>query len=151
MFQREVAWIFIRPVKDESTTEVQEVRAVPGRGLEGDHYYEKPDERKYAQEATLIESETIEAVRRECGIELSPGASRRNIVTRGVALNHLVDREFQIGEVRMIGTELCEPCAYLEEFTQKKGVMKALLHRGGLRARIMTEGIIHVGDAVQYE
>jgi len=74
-------------------------------------------------------------------------AARRNVVTRGVPLNHLVGREFQIGAVRLRGTRLCEPCAYLEGLTLP-GVLAGLIHRGGLRAEIVTGGTIRVEDAI---
>src|SRR3954462_6357786 len=84
--------------------EVAEARAVAGKGLEGDRYftrsgtYSKP-QRDPGTEATLIESEALEALKPDYGIELAPGASRRNIMTRGIALNDLVGREFIIGAV----------------------------------------------------
>jgi MOSC domain-containing protein YiiM len=95
----------------------------------------------------LIEIEAIEALKREKDITLVPAASRRNLVTRGVPLNHLVGREFRVGPVRLLGTRLCEPCAYLEGLTQK-GVLAGLIHRGGLRADIVAGGTIRVGDLV---
>lgn len=130
---------------------VETVRAVAGRGLEGDRYLEqsgtfsgnpRPD-----QEVTLIESEVLDALLREAGIGLAPGASRRNITTRGVSLNDLVDKEFLVGGARLRGIRLCEPCAHLEKLTQV-GVLKALVHRGGLRAQILTDGVIQVGDSI---
>ena len=84
----------------------------------------------------------------QLGIKLSAADTRRNIATSGVPLNHLVDREFFVGKVLMCGTRLCEPCKYLEELTQP-GVMSGLIHRGGLRAQILSEGVIHVGDTVR--
>lgn len=132
---------------------VKQVRAVPGRGLEGDRYFRQtgtysnkpgPD-----REVTLIESEAIEALERDHQIELEPGESRRNIVTRGVPLNHLVGREFKVGGATLRGLRLCEPCSHLEGLTQR-GVMSGLIHRGGLRAQIMTEGMVRVGDAVEW-
>ena len=81
------------------------------------------------------------------GVELAAGDARRNIVTRGVALNHLVGKEFTVGNVRIRGIRLCEPCDHLERLTGKP-VLKGLLHRGGLRAQILTEGTIHAGDEV---
>ena len=68
-------------------------------------------------------------------------------MTRGVPLNHLVGKEFQVGEVRLVGIRLCEPCQYLENLTTK-GVLTGLIHRGGLRANIVTGGTIRTGDAV---
>jgi MOSC domain-containing protein YiiM len=133
--------------------QVPEARAVAGKGLEGDRYfsghgtYSKP---KYdpGAEATLIESEALEALKRDYGIELAPGASRRNIMTRGVSLNHLVGREFAIGAVRFRGIRLCEPCAYLQKLTEP-GVMRGLVHRGGLNAEILADGVIRAGDAIE--
>ena len=100
-----------------------------------------------SREVTLIEIEAIEALEREKNIAIAPGAARRNVVTRGVPLNHLVGREFQVGSVRLRGTRLCEPCAYLEGLTQK-GVLAGLIHRGGLRAEIVTAGTIRVEDII---
>lgn len=124
--------------------------AIPGVGLEGDRYalkqgtFFKPEP---ACELTLIEAEAIEALRRDYNIELAPGEARRNIVTRGVGLNHLVGKEFRVGTVLVRGIRLCEPCEHLEKLSGKQ-LIKGLRHRGGLRAQILTEGIIHVGDAV---
>jgi MOSC domain-containing protein YiiM len=95
----------------------------------------------------LIEIEAIEALRRDYDIDIAPGLSRRNIVTRGVALNHLVEREFTVGEVILRGTRLCEPCSHLERLT-RRGVLRGLIHRGGLRAEIVSGGMIQIGDGI---
>jgi MOSC domain-containing protein YiiM len=97
---------------------------------------------------TLVEEEAIEAVRRDYGIELAPGATRRNVVTRGIALNHLVGRTFRVGEVEVIGLRLAEPCTHLEALTTN-GVRRAFVHRGGLRVEVATGGRIRVGDPVR--
>jgi hypothetical protein len=136
-------------------------RAVPGKGLEGDRYFAgrgfySPRPSVGGRELTLIEVEAVEALFRgivnaegeTLGIKLSPMETRRNIATVGVPLNHLVDREFWVGEVLLRGTRLCEPCKHLEGLTQK-GVFAGLVHRGGLRAQILTEGIIRVGDIIR--
>ena len=131
-----------------------EVRAVAGKGLEGDRYFSQTgtysNQPGSGRDVTLIEIEAIEALKRDYGIELNPGESRRNIVTRGVPLNHLVGREFKIGEVTLRGTRLCEPCSHLQKLTQQ-GVMRGLVHRGGLRAEIVTSGMLQVGDAIKSE
>jgi MOSC domain-containing protein YiiM len=82
------------------------------------------------------------------GIKVTAAETRRNIATTGVPLNHLVDREFSVGEVRLRGTRLCEPCKYLEGLT-RPGVMGGLVHRGGVRAQILNEGVIRVGDVIR--
>jgi len=107
------------------------------------------------REITLIEVESVEALHRgvvnadgqTLGTKLPPAETRRNIATSGVPLNHLVDQEFWVGEVLLRGTRFCEPCRHPEDLTQK-GVLAGLIHRGGLRARILTEGPIRVGDVI---
>lgn len=154
MSQGEVIGIFIGSKPGERLHSVESVKAVPAKGLEGDRYfgkrgtYLKRPGVMDSQEATLIESESIEALRRELGLDFAVGESRRNIVTRGVALNHLVGKEFTIGDVRFKGIRLCEPCGHLEQITYP-GVLKTLVHRGGLRAQILTEGVVRVGDSVK--
>jgi MOSC domain-containing protein YiiM len=129
---------------------VDQIEAIPGVGLEGDRYalkqgtFFKPEP---DFELTLIEAEAIEAIRREYDVDLPAGNARRNVVTRGVALNHLVGREFALGGVKIRGIRLCEPCSHLQALTELP-VIKALRHRGGLRAQILTSGVIRVGDAV---
>jgi MOSC domain-containing protein YiiM len=130
---------------------VKRVNAIAARGLEGDRYYnlsgtysKHPGDGRHV---TLIESEALDALRGEYKIELEPGLARRNIVTRAVALNHLVGREFRIGAVILRGTRLCEPCAHLDRLTQS-GTMRGLIHRGGLRAEVIVGGIIGVGDPI---
>jgi len=129
---------------------VDQAEAIPGAGLAGDRYalkvgtFYKPEP---DYELTLIEAESIEALQRDYQIELSAGESRRNIVTRNLPLNHLVGKEFAIGAVRIRGIRLCEPCDHLQKVTGKP-VIKGLLHRGGLRAQILTPGTIRVGDTI---
>jgi len=130
---------------------ITNARAVVGKGLEGDRYFNKAgtysNDPGSGRDITLIEIEAIEALRRDYEIELDPSQARRNIVTQGVALNHLVDREFKIGEVILRGTRLCDPCSHLEKLT-RKGVMRGLIHRGGLRAEIISGGTLRPGDTI---
>lgn len=150
MFTGTIHSIHIAAAAKEPTHAVDHVRAIPGVGLEGDRYalklgtFYNPEP---AYELTLIEAEAIEAIKTEYKVELAPGDARRNLVTRGVPLNHLVGREFRIGDVLIRGIRLCEPCSHLEALTQQP-VMKSLRHRGGLRAQILKEGTIRVGDTV---
>ena len=130
---------------------VDQIRAVPGRGLDGDRYFNNSDAGwadEPDREITLIESEAFEGMKRESGLDLQPSEGRRNIVTRGVPLNHLVGREFDVGEVRLRGMRLCEPCSHLQKISKQPGILGGLIHRGGLRAQILSEGIIKVDDRV---
>ena len=130
---------------------VLEAQAVEGKGLEGDRYAAKLGTYSHdpgsGREVTLIEIEAIEALRRDYQIVLEPGLTRRNIVTRGVYLNHLVGEEFCAGAVVLRGTRLCDPCAHMEKLTVK-GALRGLIHRGGLRAEIVKGGVIRVGDVI---
>ena len=151
MFRGEVVSIHIAAKAGAPIELLQSVEAIAGRGLQGDRYltgtgYWSKDP-GVSRGITLIEIESIEALQREKSIVIEPGAARRNIVTRGVPLNHLVGREFQVGPIRLRGTRLCEPCAYLEGLTTK-GLLTGLLHRAGLRADILSSGKIRIGDPV---
>lgn len=161
MWQGSVVSIHTAKAASAPMESIPAVRAVPGRGLEGDRYFlgtgfYSPKPGPGGREVTLIETEAVEALLggvenaegHRPGIKLSPAETRRNIATVGVPLNHLVDREFRVGPVLMIGTRLCEPCKHLEDLTQR-GAMAGLIHRGGLRARILSEGVIRVGDVVR--
>ena len=150
MWQGKVESIHVADKAQAPTRVVESVSAIPGAGLDGDRYarqqgtFSKPEP---DYELTLIEAEAIEALKRDYNVDLLPGNARRNIVTRRVPLNHLVGREFRIGDVRIRGLRLCEPCSHLESLIGKP-VIKGLRHRGGLRAQILTSGRIHVGDIV---
>ena len=124
---------------------VESVRALAGRGLEGNRYFF--DDAPAGTALTLIAAEAVEAMEREHGISIEPRESRRNVVTRGIDVNALVGKRFRIGDVECEGVELCEPCTTLEGMT-KPGVIKGLVHRGGLNADILSDGAINVGDAV---
>ena len=130
---------------------VPAVRTVPGKGLEGDRYFSGlgtySNQAGSGRDVTLIEIEALEALQRDYQIDLDPGLFRRNIVTRGVPLNHLVGQEFRVGDTILRGTRLCEPCSHMEKLT-RKGVMRGLIHRGGLRAEIVNGGTIRTGDTV---
>ena len=128
------------------------VTAVAGRGLEGDRYFSQTGTHSNlsgtGRPVTLIEIEAIEALAREYDVHLAAGLARRNLVTRGVALNHLVGKTFAVGAVVLRGMRLCEPCIHLEKLTVK-GAARGLIHRGGLRSEIVAGGVIRVGDTIE--
>lgn len=150
----EVLSIHIATAARRATVAVPEAHAVPGKGLEGDRYFNREGtysaKHDASRELTLIEIESIEALERDYGVKIEPGQARRAVVTRGVALNHLVGREFRVGEVRVRGIRLCEPCSHLASLTYDS-VMRGLVHRGGLRAQILSDGIIRTGDTVRID
>ena len=128
------------------------VQAVAGMGLAGDRYFTgqgtfSPQPRKPDFELTLIEQEHLTAFVATTGILFTAHEARRNLVTVGVDLNALVGKEFRVGEVLLKGIRLCEPCNYLAKQTSPE-ILRGLVHKGGLRAQILTNGEIRVGDPV---
>ncbi len=125
--------------------------AIAGRGLRGDRYergagtFSNPNGRGY--DLTLVEAEALEELAAG-GIQLAPAEARRNLVVRGVALDALIGRRFRVGEVECFGQRRCEPCAHLERLT-RPGVLRGLVHRGGLRADVLSGGTIGLGDPVE--
>jgi hypothetical protein len=125
---------------------VASVRALAGEGLEGDRHVLGTGtfpSRLPGSALTLIEAEVCESFTPA----LSPDEHRRNVVTRGIDLNRLVGRDFSIGAVRLRGKRLCEPCSVIQKYASRP-ILRALVHRGGLRADILEGGILQVGDSV---
>lgn len=144
--------LHVAPAGGAPMTTVEQTRAVAGRGLEGDRYFEgvgtfstKPGT---GRDVTMIELEALRALFADHGVELAPADARRNIVTCGVPLNHLVGHEFRVGRALLRGMRFCEPCTYLSGLLGKD-VKTGLIHRGGLRADIVRGGAIRVGDTVR--
>jgi len=135
----------IAPAAEAPMELVDDAQAVAGRGLAGDRYFDHAgtfsNPRSDGHDLTLIEAEVVD----ELG--LPPGEARRNVVTRGIDLNALVGRRFRVGEVECVGRRLCEPCAHLQRLTHP-GILRDLIHRGGLRADVLGDGAIRVGDTV---
>lgn len=153
MWQGVVESLHTVAAKSEPLATLPEVTAVAGKGLEGDRYllgvgtYSKkpgPD-----RQITLFETEVLAALRREYDIRVAPEQTRRNVITRGVPLAHLVGTEFMVGAVRLRGVRPCDPCPYLAKLLDERRLYEALLHRGGLRCEILTSGAIRVGDLVR--
>ena len=140
-----VASLLIAPEAEAPLVAVDDAVALAGRGLEGDRYassrgtFSTPGGRGY--ELTLVEAEVLD----EIGLPWEQ--ARRNVVTRGVALNALVGRRFRVGAVECVGRRLAEPCAHLERLA-RPGLLRPLVHRGGLRADIVVGGVVRVGDEV---
>jgi MOSC domain-containing protein YiiM len=147
MFQGQLLAIFLTARNGAELQSVDQAEAVAGCGLAGDRHFRKDGCSKAEQELTLIESESLEALPRDCGLSLQPHQARRNLLTRGVPLNHLVGREFTVGAVLLRGIRLCEPCAHLEALTVA-GVREHLSHRCGLRAQIVRGGLLRPGDRI---
>jgi len=142
--------IGIAATAEEPMRSVERARAIPGRGLEGDRHadgagtFSKPG--SSGHDLTLIEAEAIAELGAH-GVELEPLAARRNLVVSGIDLDALIGRRFRVGSVECVGARRCEPCAHLERLTAP-GVLRGLVHRGGLRADLLSGGAIAVGDEI---
>ncbi|MBX2848843.1 MAG: MOSC domain-containing protein [Acidiferrobacterales bacterium] len=143
--------IYIYPTAGASALAKDSVEIIAGSGVIGDRYYNtqgtfsKNDGILAKQEITFIESEEIDKFNQENNCQLRYGDLRRNVVTNGVRLNELVDKEFQFGELRFKGIELCEPCAHLAKTVEPK-VLPNMIGKAGLRTQILSTGKLYVGD-----
>lgn len=153
MWRGELVSIHIGPAAAQAMVTLDEVRAVASKGLEGDRYFletgtfsakTSPD-----RQLTLMEAEVFEAIERDMGITLAFAQSRRNLITRGVPLSHLVHQTFRVGSVLLRGRKINEPCAYFENLIGQPGLCQALLHRSGLNAEVLIGGILRVGDRIE--
>lgn len=125
------------------------VEAVQFSGLRGDRYFKPGNLTAGNREAiTLIDTEQIRLCNDQLQSNFSAADFRRNIVTDGIDLNKLVGAEFIVGEARLRGYELCQPCKYLSNMLQVD-LLLAMLDRGGLRAEIVESGTIRVGDKIR--
>jgi MOSC domain-containing protein YiiM len=146
--------IVIAPEAEAELAAVEVARAHAGRGLEGDRYFDGRGTFSNAHgrghDLTLVEAEVLDELSLPAG-RLRAEDARRNVVTRGIDLNALVGKRFRVGDVECFGQRLCEPCAHLERLTAgagRPGTLRALIHKGGLRADVLTDGEIRVGDAI---
>jgi MOSC domain-containing protein YiiM len=142
--------LYIAPKAAGPMIQVAQVRALADRGLEGDRFFreswaaaKRPD-----KAVSLIEEEVLEMAASEYQVRIAGDQTRRNIVTCGVPLIELLDREFMIGNVVMRGIRLFEPCAHLEKVSQIPGIFRALENRSGLKAAILSDGVIRTGDPI---
>lgn len=140
-------WIGVRPKRRETPVSVVEVQAIAGRGLEGDH--RAAGRAGSARQVTVIQAEHLEALAQLLAREqVDPAFIRRNLVISGINVLALKDQVFTIGGVVIEGTGPCEPCSRMEE-NLGRGGYNAMRGHGGITARIVSGGVIRVGDVVR--
>ncbi len=151
--------VYVAPDSGDPMRAVEVVEAVADRGLRGDRYfrerglYDRREELPEGTDVSLIEAEALAAAAEAYDLDLDPAETRRNVLTRGVPLNHLVDREFRVGGATLVGRRLCEPCSYmagLADVEDGETAVAALTHRGGLNADVVASGEIAVDDPVEF-
>ena len=145
--------IYIAPEAGSSLVEVEQIRAVPGKGLEGDRYFKGAGSlSRWAgshREVTLIAAEDLAAISSTLKYTIAAPQTRRNLLTRGVPLQQLIKKEFWVGEVKLKGVRLCQPCKYLARLLEEPDLISSMVHKGGLRASIENEGVIQRGDGIR--
>jgi len=133
--------------KGDAIDEVKSVDAIPGKGLLNDRKYKDNNDKK--NQLTMIQIENINYYNKVTNTSIKPLNFRRNIITEGIELNNLVNKEFLIGSVKVKAHDLCRPCRYLQELLKQKNLVKELILKGGLRCEILSSGKIFVNDTIK--
>ena len=137
----------ISNLKGGSIKEMNSVDAIKGKGLLNDRKLKENNDKK--SQLTLIEIENINHFNKISNTSIEPLKFRRNIITKGIELNKLINKEFLIGKVKLKGHDLCRPCRYLQELLGQKNLVKELILKGGLRCEILSSGKIFVNDIIK--
>ena len=143
-----VVEIGITDTKGNRIKKVTEVDAFKGKGLLNDRKFRENNHQE--SQITLIEIENINYFNKISRTNIPPVDFRRNIITKNIRLNELVDREFFIGSVKLKAHDLCRPCKYLQEKLKQSNFIKEFMRKGGLRCEILTDGKINIGDAIKF-
>jgi hypothetical protein len=137
--------IVVAPGATAPVRQLQTAHAIPGRGIDGDRYAAGDGtfaSGRPGSALTLVDADVLDELAAARG---APVDHRRNVVVRGTELNALVGRDFTLGDVRCRGRRLCEPCAHLDRLNGGE-LLRPMVHRGGLRADILSAGTRRVGD-----
>jgi len=142
----QVIQIGIHESKGDEVRAIDTVEAIKGKGLVNNRHFKENNEKK--SQITLIEIENINYYNKISKTLIASINFRRNIITSGIKLNELLNKEFYIGKVRVKAHDLCRPCKYLQELLKQNNIIKEFLHKGGLRCEILTSGKICIGDKI---
>lgn len=142
-----VILIGICKTKGGSITAVKSVDAIKGKGLFSDRKFKENNDKK--SQLTLIEIENINYYNKVSKTSIKPLNFRRNIITEGIELNRLINKEFSVGNVKVKGHDLCRPCKYLQEMLGQKNLVNELILKAGLRCEILSSGKIFVNDIIK--
>ncbi len=132
---------------NKKVQDVNSIELVANKGIVGDRYFK--DFSDPLSQLTLIESENIDYYNNKYNSNIDYLDFRRNIITKGIKLNDLVNKKILIGNVEIEVIDLCRPCRFLQDKLEKKNIIKEFLRRGGLRCRILRSGSVRVGDLIK--
>ena len=127
--------------------DVNQIEVIANKGIVNDRYFK--DNNDSDLQITLIESENIDYYNRISNSQMPYINFRRNVITREIELNNLVSKYFFIGEVKLLGIRLCDPCKYLQDMLKDKSLVKKLINKGGLRCEIISDGKISTNDIIK--
>ena len=139
--------IGITELNNKEIVEVDTINLVAGKGIIGDRHFK--DYNNPYNHLSIVESENIDEYNKKYNLDIPYIDFRRNIVTKGIKLNDLIDKKILIGEVKIEIIDLCRPCRHLQEKLNQASIIKEFLRRGGLRCRILNSSKIKVGDIIK--
>jgi MOSC domain-containing protein YiiM len=143
----EVFKLGITANNNQPITEVDSIEVLANKGIVGDrHFHDSND--PYNQ-LSLIESENIDEYNIKFGLNIPYINFRRNVITKGIKLNDLIEKKLKIGNVELKAIELCRPCRHLTEMLDQKNILKEFMRKGGLRCQILTSSKINIGDKIE--
>ena len=142
----QVIQIGIHESEGDEVRTIDTVEAIKGKGLVSNRHFKENNEKR--SQITLIEIENINYYNNISKTLIPSINFRRNIITSGIRLNELLNKEFYIGKVRVKAHDLCRPCKYLQKLLKQNNIIKEFLHKGGLRCEILSSGKICVGDKI---
>jgi MOSC domain-containing protein YiiM len=147
-----ITTIFVAPAKHAEQIPVDAVQLKAGKGIVGDRFFGFR-QKQTGRNLSLIEWEAIEEFNQTYQLNLPMNATRRNLITQGIRLNDLVGKTFKIGQVECRGIELCEPCKVMARHfpatsLSQSDIIRAFAHKGGIRANVLTDGVVRLGDEI---
>tara|TARA_Y100000768_G_scaffold214753_1_gene161874 strand:- start:224 stop:667 length:444 start_codon:yes stop_codon:yes gene_type:complete len=132
---------------NQQIIEVNEINLIAGKGIVGDRYFK--DYNNPFNQFSIIESENIDEYNLKNKLNIPYLNFRRNIITKGIKLNDLLEKRIKIGSIELEVINLCRPCRYLSEKLNKNDVIKEFLRKGGIRCQIINNGKIYLGDQIK--
>ena len=130
----------------QKINEISEIEVLSGKGILGDRHFR--DNNDHKGQITLIEKENIDYYNNKYKTKIPYIDFRRNIVTEGIELNSLIEKEIEIGTIKILPYQLCKPCLHLEQMLKAKNILKEFLRKGGLRCEVLVSGKVKIGDKI---
>ena len=132
---------------NQKINEVNAIDLIAGKGIVGDRHFK--DYNDPYNHLSIIESENIDEYNKKYNLNIPYLDFRRNIITKGIRLNNLVDKKILIGNVQLVVIDLCRPCSHLSDKLDKDNIIKEFLRKGGIRCEILNDGKISTGDQIK--